>query len=95
MFQSFDPVSDRTFASKHLPALRAEMKRLGLDGFIVPHDDEYQDEYIPLYAERLLWVSGFSGSAGAAIVVSVRDTSTGMATLRQGRTGEPLRAETR
>ncbi len=68
MFQHFDPVSDRTFAAKHLPLLRAEMKALGLDGFIVPHDDEYQNEYIPAYAERLMWASGFSGSAGAAIV---------------------------
>jgi Xaa-Pro aminopeptidase len=69
MFQSFDPVSDRSFAKTHLPLLRAELKKLGLDGFIVPHDDEYQNEYIPAYAERLMWVSGFSGSAGAAIVL--------------------------
>ncbi len=68
MFQHFDPVSDRSFAAKHLPALRAEMRALGIDGFIVPHDDEYQNEYIPAYAERLMWASGFSGSAGAAIV---------------------------
>lgn len=68
MFQHFDPVSDRTFAGKHLPLLRAEMKAMNIDGFIVPHDDEYQNEYIPAYAERLMWVSGFSGSAGAAII---------------------------
>lgn len=68
MFQSFEPVSDRSFAMKHLPLLRAELARRNLDGFIVPHDDEYQNEYIPDYAERLMWVSGFSGSAGAAIV---------------------------
>lgn len=68
MLQSFDPVCDRTFAKNHLPLLRAEMKKLGLDGFIVPHDDEYQNEYIPAYAERLMWISGFSGSAGAALV---------------------------
>lgn len=68
MFQLFDPVSDKTFASKHLPLLREEMKALKIDGFIIPHDDEYQNEYIPAYAERLMWVSGFSGSAGAAIV---------------------------
>lgn len=68
MFQHFEPVSDRTYASKHLPLLRAELKKRNLDGFIVPHDDEYQNEYIPSYAERLMWVSGFSGSAGAAIV---------------------------
>ncbi|MCB2112672.1 MAG: aminopeptidase P family protein [Parvularculaceae bacterium] len=70
MFQHFEPVSDISFAGKHLPLLRAEMKKRKIDGFIVPHDDEYQNEYIPAYAERLMWVSGFSGSAGAAIVLS-------------------------
>ena len=69
MFQTFEPVSDRTFAGKHLPLLRAEMKKQNLDGFIIPHDDEYQNEYIPAYAERLMWATGFSGSAGAAIVL--------------------------
>ncbi|MCA8887790.1 MAG: aminopeptidase P family N-terminal domain-containing protein, partial [Parvularculaceae bacterium] len=68
MFQTFDPVSDRSFASRHLPLLREQLRELNLTGFIVPHDDEYQNEYIPAYAERLMWVSGFSGSAGAAIV---------------------------
>ncbi|GAB4521266.1 MAG: aminopeptidase P family protein [Amphiplicatus sp.] len=72
MFQSFDPVSDRSYAARHLPLLRAEMKKRGVDGFIVPHDDEYQNEYIPAYAERLMWVSGFSGSAGAAVVLMDR-----------------------
>ncbi len=70
MFQTFEPVSDRSFSGKHLPLLRAEMQKQNLDGFIVPHDDEYQNEYIPAYAERLMWVSGFSGSAGAAIILS-------------------------
>ncbi|WP_425408071.1 aminopeptidase P family protein [Hyphococcus sp.] len=72
MFQTFEPVSDRSFAGKHLPLLRAEMEKLGLDGFIIPHDDEYQNEYIPAYAERLMWATGFSGSAGAAIVMKER-----------------------
>ena len=69
MFQTYDPVSDKSFAAKHLPLLRAALKAQNLDGFIIPHDDEYQNEYIPAYAERLMWVSGFSGSAGAAIVM--------------------------
>jgi Xaa-Pro aminopeptidase len=69
MFQHFEPVSDRSFAEKHLPPLRAELRSLKLDGFIIPHDDEYQNEYIPAYAERLMWASGFSGSAGAAVVL--------------------------
>ncbi|NWG71434.1 MAG: aminopeptidase P family protein [Parvularculaceae bacterium] len=69
MFQTFEPVSDRSFAARHLPPLRAELRKRRLDGFLVPHDDEYQNEYIPEYAERLMWVSGFSGSAGAAIIL--------------------------
>ncbi|MEE2693082.1 MAG: aminopeptidase P family protein [Pseudomonadota bacterium] len=72
MFQTFEPVSDRSYAKKHLPPLRAEMAKRGLDGFIVPHDDEYQNEYIPDYAERLMWVSGFSGSAGSAVIMQDR-----------------------
>ena len=68
MFQEFDPVSDRTFAARHLPLLRAAMQAQGLDGFVIPHDDEYQNEYIPAYAERLMWATGFSGSAGSAVV---------------------------
>ena len=68
MFQNFDSPADKGFASKHLPLLRDAMKAQKLDGFIVPHDDEYQNEYIPAYAERLMWISGFSGSAGNAIV---------------------------
>ena len=69
MFQTFEPVSDRSFAGKHLPLLRAELKKQNLDGYIIPHDDEYQNEYIPAYAERLMWATGFSGSAGAALVL--------------------------
>ncbi|RZO64950.1 MAG: aminopeptidase P family protein [Parvularculaceae bacterium] len=72
MFQNFDPVSDRSFGAKHVPALRAELKSMALDGFIIPHDDEYQNEYIPAYAERLMWATGFSGSAGAAIIMADR-----------------------
>jgi Xaa-Pro aminopeptidase len=52
-----------------LDALRAEMARLGLDGFIVPHADEFQNEYLPPSAERLAWITGFTGSAGAAVIL--------------------------
>ena len=69
MFQTYEPVSDRSFAGKNLPKLRSHLSDKNLDGFIVPHDDEYQNEYIPAYAERLMWVSGFSGSAGAAVIL--------------------------
>ncbi len=72
MFQTYDPVSDRSYASQHLPLLRAVLKRERLDGLLVPHDDEYLNEYLPACAERLMWVSGFSGSAGAAIILNDR-----------------------
>ncbi|MEM6413116.1 MAG: aminopeptidase P family protein [Pseudomonadota bacterium] len=68
-FQSFTPQSDRSYASKHLPLLRTILGQQGLDGFVVPHDDEYLNEYLPACAERLMWVTGFSGSAGTAIIM--------------------------
>jgi len=49
--------------------IRAELDRRGLDGFIVPHDDEYQNEYLPAANERLAWLTGFTGSAGAALIL--------------------------
>jgi Xaa-Pro aminopeptidase len=55
-----------------LEALRAELKRRGLDGFIVPRQDEFQGEYVAPYAERLRWLTGFTGSWGTAIVMPDR-----------------------
>ncbi len=52
-----------------LEALRLELQRHNLTGFIVPHADEYQNEYVPPCAERLAWLTGFTGSAGTAIVL--------------------------
>lgn len=49
--------------------LRAELRRRGLTGFIVPHADEHQSEYLPPSAERLAWLTGFTGSAGTAVVL--------------------------
>ncbi|MEZ9591199.1 aminopeptidase P family protein [Vibrio breoganii] len=40
----------------------------GLDAFIVPHEDEFLGEYIPEHNERLHWLTGFTGSAGAAVI---------------------------
>ena len=53
-----------------LEALRLELQRLDLTGFIVPHADEYQNEYVPPCAERLAWLTGFTGSAGTAIILA-------------------------
>ncbi|MFT4074055.1 MAG: aminopeptidase P family protein [Asticcacaulis sp.] len=67
-FQQFDVTTQPSQGVTHVAALRAEMRKLGLDGFIVPHEDEHQNEYLPDANERLAWVSGFTGSAGAAII---------------------------
>lgn len=55
-----------------LSALREELKRQGLDGFVVPISDEHMSEYIGAYAQRLAWLTGFGGSAGSAIVLADR-----------------------
>jgi Xaa-Pro aminopeptidase len=67
-FQHFDVTTSPSQGATNVAALRAQMKVLGLDGFIVPHEDEHQNEYLPDANERLAWVSGFTGSAGAAII---------------------------
>ena len=61
----------RKSSAKDVPLalLRAELARRGLDGFIVPHTDEYQNEHLPLHAERLAWLTGFTGSTGLALVL--------------------------
>ena len=53
-----------------LAALRAELKRQKLDGFLVPIADEHMSEYVGAYAQRLAWLTGFGGSAGSAAVLA-------------------------
>jgi Xaa-Pro aminopeptidase len=71
-FQSFDDSREHTDAPARVAALRAELKRRGLDGFVVPRADRQQNEYLPASEERLAWLTGFTGSAGAAIVLAER-----------------------
>jgi Xaa-Pro aminopeptidase len=68
-FQSFAETTTPTQGPPRLAALRAELKRRGLDGFIIPRADEHQGEYVPPRAERLSWLTGFTGSAGTAVVL--------------------------
>src|SRR5215813_11439777 len=70
MFQNFDEVSSPGAAHERVMALRRELNTRGIDGFLVPHSDEYQNEFLPPEAERLRWLTGFSGSAGAAIILA-------------------------
>ena len=53
-----------------LTKLRSELSRQGLDGFVVPRADEHLGEYVPAGAERLAWLTGFTGSAGIAVVLA-------------------------
>ena len=55
-----------------LAAVRGEMAKLGLDALVVPRADEYLGEYLPARNERLRWLSGFTGSAGVAVVLRER-----------------------
>ena len=71
-FQSFDDSSEGVAAAAHLKSLRAELKRRRLDGFVVPRADRQQNEYLPASEERLAWLTGFTGSAGAAVVLAER-----------------------
>jgi len=71
-FQSFEDRAGGADAAAHVAALRAELKRRGLDGFVVPRADRFQNEYVPASDARLAWLTGFTGSAGVAIVLADR-----------------------
>ena len=67
LYQSFTDQADRAQSAARFKALREELARQGLDGFIVPRADRHQNEYVPPSDERLAWLTGFTGSAGLAI----------------------------
>ncbi|GEO99167.1 aminopeptidase P family protein [Methylobacterium haplocladii] len=68
-FQTFDDPSHRK-GPERIAALRAAMREAGVDAFVVPRADEHQSEYVPANAERLAWLTGFTGSAGTAVVLA-------------------------
>ncbi|KAB2791505.1 aminopeptidase P family protein [Brucella anthropi] len=68
-FQSFDVTTNPANGGPRVAKLRAKMAELGLDGFLVPRADEHQGEYVPPHAQRLAWLTGFTGSAGAALIL--------------------------
>jgi Xaa-Pro aminopeptidase len=71
-FQSFDDPAEAAASAPRVAALRTEMARRGLTGVIVPRTDCQQNEYVPASEERLAWLSGFTGSAGVAVVLTER-----------------------
>ncbi len=68
MFQSFETTASPDHGAPRVHALRERLAALQVDGFLVPRADEFQGEYVPASAERLAWLTGFTGSAGAALV---------------------------
>ncbi len=69
-FQSFTEPSDPAQVSGRIAALHQALLALGLDGFVVPRADEHQGEYVPAHMARLAWLTGFTGSAGNAVVLA-------------------------
>ena len=68
--QSFNDLSEGQHGATRVKALRQLLKKQHLGGFIVPRSDEHQGEYVPPSDERLAWISGFTGSAGVAVVLA-------------------------
>ncbi|HTT80039.1 MAG TPA: aminopeptidase P family protein, partial [Stellaceae bacterium] len=71
-----DGISVQDFArlsrARRLKLLREKLAADGLAGFIVPRADEHQGEYVPMCGQRLAWLTGFTGSAGMAVVLEKR-----------------------
>ena len=68
MYQSFEEASAPAASGDRVTALVRELKLRRLKGFLVPHSDQHQNEFLPPSEERLAWLTGFTGSAGVAIV---------------------------
>ncbi len=72
LYQSFADTADSSRSAARLAALRKELARRGLSGFLIPRADRHQNENVPASEERLAWLTGFTGSAGLAIVLKSR-----------------------
>ncbi|MGO9428603.1 aminopeptidase P family protein [Rhodoblastus sp.] len=68
-FQTYVETADPSLGASRVKNLRAALKKAKLDGFLVPRADAHQNEYVAPCEERLAWLSGFTGSAGFAIVL--------------------------
>ncbi|WP_299359015.1 aminopeptidase P family protein [uncultured Paracoccus sp.] len=88
-FQDFSAPSSPAVAAPRVGALRARMAAQGLDAVIVPRADAHQGEYVADCDARLRWLTGFSGSAGFAVVTADR-----AAVFVDGRYRVQVRAET-
>ncbi len=71
-FQTFEAPPAASATGERVARLRAAMAQAGLDAVLVPRADEHQGEYVPACAERLAWITGFTGSAGLAVIAHQR-----------------------
>jgi Xaa-Pro aminopeptidase len=69
LFQTFDEPETGVALAARLSAFREELARRNLTAFIVPRADQQQNEYVAPSEERLAWLTGFTGSAGVAVVL--------------------------
>ena len=69
-FQTFEEPESGVALTARLSAFREELARRKLTGFVIPRADQQQNEYVAPSEERLAWLTGFTGSAGLAIVLS-------------------------
>ncbi|VIO67509.1 aminopeptidase P family protein [Bradyrhizobium ivorense] len=69
-FQTFEEPESGVALTARLSAFRAELARRKLTGFVIPRADQQQNEYVAPSEERLAWLTGFTGSAGLAIVLA-------------------------
>ncbi|SEQ00886.1 Xaa-Pro aminopeptidase [Devosia sp. YR412] len=68
VFQSFEEKAEKCNVAPRLAALRGAMTKTGVDGFLIPRADAHRGESVPASEARLAWVTGFTGSAGLALV---------------------------
>jgi Xaa-Pro aminopeptidase len=71
-FQTFEDAEGGVALTARLAAFREELARRNLTGFVIPRADAHQNEYVPPSEERLAWLTGFTGSAGLAAVLTDR-----------------------
>src|SRR5438128_5187546 len=69
-FQTFEEPESGVALTARLGIFREELARRKLTGFVIPRADQQQNEYVPASEERLAWLTGFTGSAGMAVVLT-------------------------
>src|SRR5215469_9650750 len=69
-FQTFEEPEGGVALTARLSAFREELARRKLTGFVIPRADQQQNEYVAPSEERLAWLTGFTGSAGLAVVLT-------------------------